>query len=210
MDQIIKQHPVIAILRNIADQDLTDYTKCLYEGGLRAFEISFSHPGADRQIKLLKSSMPSDTLIGAGTILTPADVQLAVSSGADFLLSPSTNTPVLSLCAEKHLKLLPGAFTPTDVSTCLEYGFETIKLFPAGDMPLSYRKSLNGPFPKAAFVAVGGISPQNTISYLKSGYVGVGIGSSLADPLLFTAKNWPAITESIHNFMNSLREENLL
>lgn len=209
MKNIIKQHPVIAILRNVADQDVSDYIKCLYDGGLRAFEISFSHPGAAKQIENARKYLPADALIGAGTILTPEDVRLATESGADFLLSPSANTGVLSLCAREHLKFLPGAFTPTDVSLCIEYGFRTIKLFPAGDLPLSYRKSLSGPFPNTEFVAVGGVTPQNTLNYLRAGYVGVGIGSSLCDQTLFTAKNWPAITVSIQNFLDSLRKEKI-
>ncbi len=209
MKNIIRQHPVIAILRNIADRDLTDYIKCLYDGGLRAFEISFSHEGAARQIKAVRKSLPSDALIGAGTILQPEDVQLAREAGADFLLSPSANPKVLSLCAREQLKFLPGAFTPTDVSVCMEYGFQTIKLFPAGNLPLSYRKSLNGPFPNAVFVAVGGVTPQNTIDYIRAGYAGVGIGSSLADQSLFASKDWASITLSIKNFLDSLRKETL-
>lgn len=209
METIITKHPVIAILRNVPDQDICNYIESLYEGGLRAFEISFSHPGAARQIQLVKKLLPSDALVGAGTILTPADVRLAEDVEADFLLSPSANQEVLSLCAKENLKLLPGVFTPTDVSLCLAHGFSTLKLFPAGDLPLNYRKSLNGPFPGAKFVAVGGVSPQNAAEYFKAGYIGVGIGSSLIDQTLLAARNWPAITAEIKSFLNILRKEYL-
>lgn len=207
MKTIIKNHPVIAILRNVPDQDFTDYIRSLYEGGLRAFEISFSHPGAAAQIRKARNVLPSDALIGAGTILAPADVRLAAEAGADFLLSPSVNPQVLSCCQKENLKLLPGALTPTDVSVCLAHGYSTIKLFPAGDLPLSYRKSLNGPFPHADFVAVGGVTPQNAMDYFRAGYLGVGMGSSLVDQTLFASRNWPAISADIKNFLRSLRKE---
>lgn len=210
METILKKNPVIAILRNVPDQDFADYMQSLYDGGLRAFEISFSHPGAAEQIRKARTFLPSDALIGAGTVLTPAEVHLAAEAGADFLLSPSANPEVLSCCAKEKQKLLPGALTPTDVSVCLAHGFSTIKLFPAGDMPLGYRKSLNGPFPHANFVAVGGVTPGNAADYFRAGYIGAGIGSSLVDQTLFASKNWSAITASIKNFLNSLRKENLI
>src|SRR5699024_6373784 len=87
------------------------------------------------------------------------------------------------------------------VSRCLSYGYRTLKLFPASDLPLHYIKSLKGPFPQAEFVAVGGISPENTAEYLNAGYGGVGIGSSLTDKTLFARKDWGQITEDIRRYL---------
>lgn len=202
MHTIIRQNPVMAILRNVTDEDLIPYMQSLYDGGIRAFEISFSNGSAAAQIRYAKEHMPKDALVGAGTVLTVEDAKKAQNAGADFVLSPSATPSVLAYCAENHLPFLPGAFTPSDVAVCLEYGFSTIKLFPADAVPLSYRKSMNGPFPSAEFVAVGGVSPKNTADYLKAGYAGVGIGSSLADPADFAAKNWDGIRDSIRAFMN--------
>lgn len=207
MHTIIKQNPIIAILRNVTEEDLFPYMQSIYNGGIRAFEISFSNSTASSQIQYAKSKMPSDALIGAGTVLTVEDAKRAQESGADFMLSPSTSPDVLKYCTEYQIPFLPGAFTPTDVAVCLEYGFSTIKLFPANTASLSYRKSLNGPFPTAKFVAVGGISPQNALDYLRSGYIGVGIGSSLSDPADFRNKNWDKICSSTKSFVEKLRKE---
>ncbi len=210
MKTIIEKYPVTAILRNVPEDVLIDYLESLYQGGLRSFEISFSAPDAPAQLRRAKGAMPKDLLIGAGTILTVEDAKMAQQAGADFMLSPSTNPPVLSYCADQKIRFLPGVFSPTDVSICLEHGFRTLKLFPAGDLPLSYVKSLKGPFPDTEYVAVGGVSPANALSYFKAGYIGAGIGSSLVSPEDFAKRNWKAITASIRTFLDSLKKERIL
>lgn len=210
MKALVKKHPITAILRNVPDDVLMDYVQSLYQGGLRSFEISFSAPNAPAQIKQVKKTMPKDLLIGAGTILTVDDAGRAQEAGADFFLSPSTCPAVLSYCARQELRILPGVFSPTDVSVCLEYGLYTLKLFPASDLPLSYLKSLKGPFPNTEYVAVGGVSPANAAAYLKAGYIGAGIGSSLVSSEAFAQKDWKTITASIHAFLNALRKEQLI
>lgn len=210
MKTLMKEHSVIAILRDIADNDLIDYLHSLYAGGLRAFEISFSNSSAPAQVERARDYMPADAYIGAGTVLTKRDARTAMDAGADFLLSPSTNPEVLSYCAAQELRLLPGVFSPTDVSVCLEYGFRTLKLFPASSHQPAYIKALQGPFPQTEYVAVGGVSPANAADYRKAGFVGVGIGSSLVDAEDFHRKNWDEITLGIQSFLNHLQKENLL
>lgn len=210
METIIKKHPVIAILRDVSDDDIEDYLNSLYTGGLRAFEISFSSGNAPAQISRARDYMPADAYIGAGTILTAKDARTAEDAGADFLLSPSTNPEVLSYCAEHEIKFLPGVFSPTDVSVCLEYGFHTLKLFPASSYLPRYIEALHGPFPHTDYVAVGGVSAANAAEYLKSGFVGVGIGSSLVDPETFQQKDWGKITLHIQAFLEDLRKEKLI
>ena len=207
MKNIIKQHPVIAILRNVPEQDFLYYLDSLYEGGLRAFEISFSHDGAERQIREAKMHLPCDVPVGAGTILTVSDAGRAQDAGADFMLSPSANPSVLSHCAKENLKFLPGVFSPTDVSICLEYGFSTLKLFPADCVNTGYLKALKGPFPDTDYVAVGGVSPENIFDYLNAGYIGAGIGSSLVKKEDFADKNWSKIRASINQFIDHLNKE---
>ncbi len=210
MDKLIKKHPVIAVLRGIPDDDLIDYMNSLYAGGLRAFEISFSSSGAPAQVERARDHMPADACIGAGTVLTVSDARMAGDVGADFLLSPSTNPEVLSYCGTHDVRLLPGVFSPTDVSVCLEYGFHTLKLFPASSHQPGFIKALQGPFPQTEYVAVGGVSPANTADYLRSGFAGVGIGGSLVDAETFRQRKWDEITRSIQKFLNDLRKENLL
>lgn len=210
MHSIIKKYPVVAILRDTPDDDLSPYARSLYDGGIRAFEVSFSAKNAAKQLAWMKEHLPEDTCIGAGTIIDQSKAREALRAGADFFLSPSSDTEILDYCRTNNIPLLPGVFSPSDISLCLSYGYHTLKLFPAGELPARYIKSLKGPFPDAEFVAVGGISPENTASYLKSGFAGVGIGSSLVDKSKFAEKKWGQITEDIQTFLDSLKKEKLI
>ncbi len=210
MKDLIKNNPVIAILRHTPDRDLEDYVNSLYKGGLRSFEVSFSTKDAVTQLKWLKQNMPKDAIIGAGTILSERDASLAMEAGANFLLSPSTNLEVLKYCEKYKIPYLPGVFSPSDVSSCLSYGFNTLKLFPAANLPLDYKSSLSGPFPGTEYVAVGGISPQNASRYFQAGFIGVGIGSSLVDKNLFEEKKWSQISSDIHTFLDKLRKDSFI
>jgi 2-dehydro-3-deoxyphosphogluconate aldolase/(4S)-4-hydroxy-2-oxoglutarate aldolase len=210
MKDLLKQHPVIAILRHTPDEDLECYVRSLYEGGIRSFELSFTTKDAISQLKWMKRNMPKDTFIGAGTILTEKDAAIAAEAGADYLLSPSTDVKVMEFCSEHKIRFMPGVFTPSDVSVCQSYGYKTLKLFPAGNLTKGYIKSLKGPFPDTEYVAVGGVSPANAMEYFNEGYVGVGIGSSLVNKRLFEEKNWRQISCDIKCFVDLLKERKVL
>ena len=210
LKDLIKKFPIIAILRNTPDKDLEDYINCLYEGGLRSFEVSFTTQNAVSQLKWMKQNMPKGTIIGAGTILTEKNAAMAIDAGADYLLSPSTDEKILRYCRDNKIRFMPGVYSPSDVSACLEYGYSTLKLFPAGHLPNGYIKSLKGPFPDTEYVAVGGVSPTITIEYIDEGFVGVGIGSSLIDKKLLEEKSWAMITNDIKHFLDRLKERNIL
>lgn len=206
MRKIINAHPVIAILRNTPDELLLPYVAALFEGGIKSFEISFTTPDAARQIEMVKEHLPDEVLVGAGTILTPAEADESMKAGADYLLSPAADTAVLKHCQKLSVPFMPGVYSPSDVSTCLAFGFHTLKLFPADALPDNYIKSLKGPFPQAEFVAVGGVTSGNAAAYFKNGFIGVGIGSSLAAKDALAAKNWNRITTDITCLFESIRK----
>jgi len=210
LHRIIRNHKIVAILRKTPQEDLADYIDSLYAGGLRCFEVSFSAPGAADQISFLKKRLPADACVGAGTVLNIRQAEEADGAGADFQLAPSCNPEIIRWCAERDIPFMPGVFSPTDISVALTHGCNTLKLFPADSVPLGYCKAMKGPFPDADFVAVGGVTPQNTAAFLKAGYIGVGFGSSLAKKELFEQKNWSQIAADIAAFLHSLKEENLL
>lgn len=207
MKQLIEAHPTIAILRDVEDAVLKEYGRSLYEGGIRSFEISCSNINALAQIERLRTYLPDDIFLGAGTVITPELAKQAVAAGAQFLLSPSSDEAVLDYCAQEQIPLLPGVFSPSDVSLCLRYGFHTLKLFPAASLPVNYIESLKGPFPDTHYVAVGGVSLTNVNSYLEKGFIGAGIGGSLVNKKDLEMENWHAISVQIHQSLNSLRQK---
>ena len=210
MKDIVSKHKIIAILRNVPEKELQAYTESLYEGGIRAFEVSFTTEHARDQIYFMKRTLPGDSVVGAGSVLNEREVREAEEAGADFMLSPSTCQEVIAYCAKQEIAYMPGVLTPSDMGLSLSYGFHVLKLFPANAFSIGYRNSLRGPFPQADFVAVGGVSLKNAAEYLNNGYAGVGIGSSLVKEALFLQKKWELITSDIKEQLDVLKKEGLL
>ncbi|WMJ88571.1 bifunctional 4-hydroxy-2-oxoglutarate aldolase/2-dehydro-3-deoxy-phosphogluconate aldolase [Anaerocolumna sp. MB42-C2] len=209
MRNIIKESPIISIMRNIPLSITTEYIESIAKGGINCFEIALNSQDAVKQIKKVRQISKKGILIGAGTVLSVEDVKKSLDAGAQFLLSPSINTEVLEYCAVNKIKLLPGVMTPTDVSYCIRYGFDVMKLFPASDLPLNYIKSLKGPFDKTDYVAVGGVNTKNYTEFLNHGFLGVGFGSNLVSKELLHTKQWAQITLDIKGLVNSIRKDNI-
>ena len=179
MMKTVMSEPLLAIMRNVPLDITLDYAKSILDGGVHFFEVALNSTHALEQIKMLKKAYGDKAFIGAGTAITVERAKMAVDAGADFLLSPSTDKDVLEYCEKNDISIMPGALTPSDVSLCVRHGFKLIKLFPAGDMPRGYIKSLKGPFDDTDYVAIGGVNRDNAADFIKQGYLGVGLGSNM-------------------------------
>ncbi len=199
MKDLIKKHPIISILRNIPDSILVPYAEAILNGGIHCFEVALNTAGGDKQIKVLKQEFKDQIIVGGGTAITKERIDAAMEAGAEFLLTPSSSEKIISYCHDLKIKMLPGVMTPTDVELCVSYGYNTMKLFPAGDLPMKYVRSLKGPFDQTEYVAVGGVSLSNAGLFFENGFLGVGIASNLAPAAYLSEKNWHAITEYIRS-----------
>lgn len=206
LEKLIEEHKIIAILRSVPSEKVEAYLKAIYDGGVRLVEIALNSPDALEQIKLARSLYEGKLIIGAGTAVTIQLAKAAVEAGAEFLLSPSSDESVLDYCQNQNIPLLPGVMAPSDVSLCTRYGFRTLKLFPAGDLPLSYINSLNGPFPGNHYVAVGGVGPANIANFLKQGFVGVGIGSNLVPKDFVKLDRWEEARDYVSELVNRIKQ----
>lgn len=142
MYEVFAQNPLLAILRNVPKEITLDYAGAILKGGVSVFEVALNSPDALEQITMLRRAYGGQCLISAGTAITVERAQAALDAGAQFLLTPGTPPEVLAFCRDRNVMLLPGVLTPTDVAVCLQYGFRTMKLFPAGDMPRSYMAAM--------------------------------------------------------------------
>lgn len=184
--RIIRDNPLLAILRNVPKELVVPYVENLVNGGVNFFEVALNSKDALEEIHMLRKHFGNRIFIGAGTAITVSKAESALEAGAEFLLSPSTDETVLDYCEKNNIPILPGALTPSDVSKCIAYGCMDIKLFPAGNMPMKYVKSLQGPFSGTEYVAIGGVKKENVGEFLKNGYIGVGMGSNLLPVELVT------------------------
>jgi 2-dehydro-3-deoxyphosphogluconate aldolase/(4S)-4-hydroxy-2-oxoglutarate aldolase len=137
----------------------------LASGGLPVAEITFRTPAAADAIRAMTET--SDILVGAGTVLTPEQVDQAVAAGARFIVSPGLSRAVVERCQEHGVLALPGAVTASEIQAALELGLDTVKFFPAGTSGGAPAiAALAGPFGNVRFVPTGGIKPKNLQEYL--------------------------------------------
>lgn len=203
--RVIAKNPILAIMRNVPLEITLDYAKAIIDGGISFFEVALNSPNALEQISMLKKAYGDRAYIGAGTAITVERAKAAVEAGAQFLLAPSTDSDVLEYCKCNNIPILPGALTPSDVTTCLRYGFEVIKLFPAGDMPKGYIKSLKGPLDNTDYVAIGGVNKDNLTEFFKQGYIGVGLGSNILPKEAVEKRDWVTASEYVKELLKSIK-----
>lgn len=205
MREIVLQKKVLAILRNVPLGQASDYVSSVIRGGVDFFEVALNSRDAIEEIHLLRETFGDRAYIGAGTVISVELAKEAVAAGARFLLAPSVHEDVLCYCAEQGIELLPGVMTPSDVSLCLRYGFKTMKLFPAGSMPMGYIKALRGPFDGTEYVAIGGVDATNVEAFLRDGYAAVGIGSALCPRELVQSGDWAGCSAHIEKIMTCIQ-----
>lgn len=198
---LVSQHPLLAILRNVPVEKTVDYAEAAVQGGAPFFEVALNSPNALEQITMLRTHFGDRCTVGAGTAITVERAKAALDAGAQFLLTPGTPLDVYEFCARNDVALLPGVLTPSDVATSLEFGFSTMKLFPAGSMPRSYIKDLKGPFDNTHYMAIGGVSPANIREFFDAGYLSVGLASSLMPKAAVAANDWEACVAYIRDMV---------
>lgn len=184
--------PIVPVL--VVDDVATarPLAEALVAGGLPVLEVTLRTPAALDAIR--EMSQVTGGHVGAGTLVTPADVRAAKAAGATFGVSPGATPALLQACADEDLPLLPGAATATEAMKLLEYGFDMLKFFPAeaaGGAPAL--KSIGGPLPQITFCPTGGVNPQNAPSYLALENVFCAGGSWVAPQKMVAAEDWAGI-----------------
>ena len=167
--------------------------RALVAGGLPALEVTLRTPCALDAIREM-AEVPGG-VVGAGTLLTPADVKAAKAAGAKFGVSPGATQRLLDACADHDLPLLPGAVTASEVMVLLEMGYTVQKFFPAEQSGgAAFLKSVGSPIPQVSFCPTGGISLNNARDYLALKTVLCVGGSWVAPKEAMVRGDWAAIT----------------
>lgn len=169
---------LLAVIRGTDTDAAVATVRALFEEGLRHVEVALTTPGACRAIEAIRADLPHGATIGAGTVLTAADVADVAAAGAQFVVTPAV-TPSIEAAVELGLPVAAGALTPTEAWTAVERGASVVKLFPASLGGPGYLKAVRDPFPDIPFVAVGGVGLDDVEQFLKVGAIAVGVGSPL-------------------------------
>lgn len=174
---------LIAILRGVKPEEAVEVASLLVEAGFSKIEVPLNSPEPIHSIGLIVDAFGDKALIGAGTVLTIAQVEAVASTGAKLVVSPNANSAVIARTRELGMSSYPGVLTPTECFSALEAGANGLKLFPADILGAGGVKAICAVLPtETQLYAVGGVATDNLQAWRNAGILGFGIGSSLYKP----------------------------
>jgi len=192
---VLKLAPVIPVFTPDDVDDAVQVAQALFRGGLPVIEVTLRTPRALDAIKAMVEAVP-DAVVGAGTVLTPAQMDAAKAAGARFAVSPGATPTLYAAARDADLPYLPGVATGSELILGLEAGLDTFKFFPAvqsGGAPLL--SAWHGPFADVRFCPTGGISAQTAPQFLHLPNVLCVGGSWLTTRALLQARDWAGIEQ---------------
>lgn len=175
--------PFVAILRGISPDEAVVIGHVLADAGFRVLEVPLNSPQPMESIRRLSRSLGDNYLIGAGTVMTPTQVQEVAAAGGRLIVMPHADTAVIRAAKEAGMVCVPGVATPTEAFAALAAGADGLKLFPANQVTPEGLKAWRAVLPtELPVLPVGGITPDNMAAWLAAGAQGFGIGSALYAP----------------------------
>lgn len=175
--------PLVAILRGLPAEDAASVGAALFGAGFQAVEVPLNRPGALRAIATLAALAPAGTLIGAGTVMSPQEVQAVAEAGGRLIVCPHCDPAVIDESVALGLWCVPGVGTASEAFTALRHGAHGLKLFPAEVWGPRGLKALKAVLPEGTPLwPVGGVAADNLAQWTAAGATGFGIGGQLYQP----------------------------
>jgi len=201
----LKTHQLMVAVRTETTEDAYNAAVACIEGGIRFIEITFSVPGAEEVIRRL--SKDKRAAVGAGTVLSTADVKKALHAGASYIVSPNFDEEVVKLTKKEGAISIPGACTPTEIYRAYKGGGDIIKLFPLVEIGgLGFLKAIRGPMPFVRYMLCGGANLENVPNYLATRAAGILVGTAIIRRDLVAAKDWDAIAGLAKSFVGKVED----
>jgi 2-dehydro-3-deoxyphosphogalactonate aldolase len=183
LEEALGHVPLIAILRGIRPEEIIDTAEALLDAGIRVVEVPLNSPSPLESIRILASQFKGSLVAGAGTVLSPEDVEAVAQVGGEIIVSPHADMRVIARAIELGCTPFPGIFTPTEAFTAISAGARFLKLFPASTGGPAHLRAMKAILPSDVRVyAVGGVGPDAMESWREAGAAGFGLGSELYRP----------------------------
>ncbi|NLR93427.1 bifunctional 4-hydroxy-2-oxoglutarate aldolase/2-dehydro-3-deoxy-phosphogluconate aldolase [Flammeovirga agarivorans] len=173
-----QQAPVVGILRGIDKETLDRIIPVYIRAGFSTIEITMNTDEATSLIRYLSQSYP-DLNVGAGTVCSLEDLDNALKSGAQFIVTPIIDETIIKKCKKQKIPVFPGALTPSEIYRAWEAGATAVKVFPCSQFGIQYIKDVMAPLDQIKLLPTGGVTKDNITNFFKVGVEGVGMGSSL-------------------------------
>jgi 2-dehydro-3-deoxyphosphogluconate aldolase/(4S)-4-hydroxy-2-oxoglutarate aldolase len=179
--------------------------EAIYQGGVRAAEITMTVPGAVGVLEKLAARFAGKITMGAGTVLDAETARICMLAGAEFIVCPSLRPATIEICQRYSVAVFPGALTPTEVLAAWEAGADAVKIFPCGNVGgAKYIKALKGPFPQIEMVPTGGVNLETIGDFLKAGACAAGVGGELVDVASMKQGRFDVLEERARQFLAAI------
>lgn len=198
----------IAVIRMADSTKLIRVVEAILKGGVECVEITMTVPDAIQVIKEVAGAIGDQALIGSGTVLDGDTARQTMEAGAQFVVGPIFNPDVVKVVHEYDRVVIPGAFSPAEITAAWDAGADVVKIFPATVLGPQYIKDVRGPLPHIRLCPTGGVTVDNAGDWIKAGAVCVGIGSDLLDKQAIQDDRFEVLTERARRMVASIQSAN--
>lgn len=196
---------ILPVFRTSDVQNLFPASKAFYDAGIGCVEYTMTMPNVLQLLKEGTASLPTDLLLGAGTIMDGKTVDLAVEAGAKFIASPGTSIEMIEACERHGVVSIVGAMTPTEIMKAVELGADIIKVFPAACVGPGFFFDVLGPFPGLHMMAAGGMTLLTVKDYITAGVEIVTFLANGLEPVAYAAGECFTITNTAARWVEAVQ-----
>jgi 2-dehydro-3-deoxyphosphogluconate aldolase/(4S)-4-hydroxy-2-oxoglutarate aldolase len=198
----IRDIGIVPVIRTSSAESAVKAVEAIYNGGIRAAEITMTVPGAIRALEKAADAFGDKLVLGAGTVLDPETARACMLAGAEFFVSPNLKLATIEMARRYSKVVMPGALTPTEVLTAWEAGADIVKVFPCGNVGgPKYIKALKAPYPQIELIPTGGVNLETAGEFLKAGACAVAVGGELVDAKSIQEGRLEAIAERARQYL---------
>jgi 2-dehydro-3-deoxyphosphogluconate aldolase / (4S)-4-hydroxy-2-oxoglutarate aldolase len=196
---------IVPVVRTTSAESAILAIEAIYNGGIRAAEITMTVPGAIKALEKVADKFGDKIVLGAGTVLDPETARICTLAGAEFFVTPALKLATIEMARRYSKVICTGALTPTEVLTAWEAGSDIVKVFPCGAVGgPKYIKALKGPLPQVEMCPTGGVNLETAGEFLKAGACAVAVGGELVDPKLIQSGRYDEMTKLAQQYLTAI------